>query len=299
MVSPIRRSTPTLLLVLLAIGVAVGASRPAAADFPEDLDVRGLGTLDSATAQRMFDYVVQETAMIISPKALSPGETLGTWGFEIGLENTLAFPHTTADADENMPTWDMFSAWDMMTASGIPSPGVVYIPSLRLRKGLPYSFEVGATAGWILNTKQGILGVNGRWAPQEGWPNVPDVALSWGYNGLVGNDTLDLGVFEFDLTVGYTFNFGLDRKYTSARFSPFAGVGFLTSHAKAKNVDFDLLPVTGWGGKAEPGVVPADFRYTKIFVGFTLVANQFQFGFDGELIPKGVHTINLRIGVNY
>ena len=282
----------SLVLVLVVCG-------PARASFPEDIDVNGLSTLDPTTAQRMFDYVVREMAMTISPKSLSPGETVGAYGFELGFENTLAFPHTTIESDENQPTWDKFTAWDLLTASGDPNPGVIYVPTVRLRKGLPYSFEVGSTVGWLFNTKSAVMGLYGRWAPQEGWPNVPDIALAWGYNGLIGNETLDLGVFEFDITIGYTFSFGLDRKYTSAKFSPFAGVGFLASHASPKNIDFELLPVTAWAGSAEPGVIPADFRYTKIFLGFVLVANHFQFAFDGELIPGGVHAINLRVGANY
>ena len=282
-----------------AVALVLCLGNPARAGFPEDIDVSGLATLDSSTAQRMFDYVVREMAMTISPKALSPGETIGTWGFELGFENTLAFPHTTEEADENIPTWDRFTAWDLLTASGETNPGVIYLPTVRLRKGLPLSFEVGSTIGWLFNTKQAVVGVYGRWAPQEGWPNVPDIALAWAYSGMVGNETLDLGVFEFDITVGYTFSFGLDKKYTSAKFSPFAGIGLLASHAKPKNIDFELLPATGWAGSAEPGVLPSDFRFTKIFIGFTLVANNFQFGFNGELIPKGVHTINLRVGVAY
>lgn len=291
--------TRAIALSLVGLIMALAPPRPADARYPEDLDVNGLSLLDSATAQSMFDYVVREMAMTISPKALSPGETVGAYGFELGFENTLAFPHTSPEADSNAPIWDMFTAWDMMTRSGEPSPGVIYIPQVRLRKGLPYSLEVGATVGWILNTRQTILGGFGRWAPMEGWPNVPDVALGFGYNGLVGNETLDLGVFEFDITVGYTFSFGLDRKYTSAQFAPFVGLGVLASHAKAKNIDFELLPATAWGNKAEPGVIPNDFRYTKIFVGFTLVNNHFVFAFNGELIPKGVHALNLRVGLNY
>lgn len=288
-----------LLSPLAATGLVVLLGSPASAAYPEDIDVNGLQDLDYSTAQQMFDYVAREMAMSISPKALAPAETIGAWGFEIGFENTLAFPHTSVESDESQPTWDWFSSWDMLTASGEPTPGVIYIPQVRLRKGLPYSFEIGSTVGWIFNTKQAILGAYGRWAPQEGWPNVPDVALGWGYTGMIGNESLDLGVFEFDMTVGYTFAFGLDRKYTSAKFSPFVGLGFLASHATPKNIDFDLLPVTAWAGSAEPGVIPSDFRFTKIFVGFTLVSNHFQFGFNGELIPKGVHAINLRVGLNY
>ncbi len=290
---PNRRHLAAALLV-----VALFAGR-ADAKFPEDIDVRGLQQLDVNTAQVMFEYVVREMAMTISPKALSPGETLGTFGFELGFENTLAFPHTTTDADETIPVWDVFNAWELMTESGEPNPGIIYMPQVRLRKGLPYSFEVGTTLGWMLNTRQSVLGVYGRWAPQEGWRNVPDVSLGWAYSGLVGNETLDMGVFEFDVTVGYTFVFGLDKEFTSARFAPFAGLGFLSSHAKPKNIEFDLTPVTGWAAKAEPGVNPADFRYTKIFVGFTLVNNHFQFAFNGELIPKGVQALNVRIGLNY
>jgi len=293
------RVVPRSAASTVAVALVLCLGSPARAGFPEDIDVSGLSTLDTSTAQRMFDYVVREMAMTISPKALSPGETIGTWGFEIGFENTLAFPHTSQEADENIPTWDRFTAWDMLTASGETNPGVIYMPTLRLRKGLPLSFEVGSTVGWLFNTKQAVLGIYGRWAPQEGWPNVPDIALAWGYSGMIGNETLDLGVFEFDMTVGYTFAFGLDKKYTSAKFAPFAGIGLLASHAKPKNIDFELLPATGWAGSAEPGVLPSDFRFTKIFIGFTLVANNFQFGFSGELIPKGVHTINLRVGVAY
>ena len=295
MVNQIKRTTTLLGMLLFLIGTAGQAK----ASFPEDIDLRGLSGLDTPTAQLMFDYVIREMAMTISPKALSPAETIGTFGFEIGLENTLAFPHTTVESDADMPTWDIYNAWDMVTESGEPNPGVVYMPTIRLRKGLPYSFEIGTNVGWMLSTRQTVLGVFGRWAPQEGWRNIPDFAIGLAYNGLVGNETLDLGVFEFDMSVGYTFAFGIDRKYTSAKFSPFFGLGFLASHAKAKNIEFDLLPATAWANKAEPGVQPSDFRFTKIIIGFTLVNNHFQFGFDGELIPKGVHALNLRVGLNY
>lgn len=289
-------SRVTLLLVPVLV---LGLSQPASAAFPEDIDVGGLDGLDAPTQQRMFDYIVREMAGVISPKALSTAGTIGTFGFEIGFENTLAFPHTTTEADTNLPIYDIYTAWDLMTASGEANPGVIYMPQVRLRKGLPYSFEIGTTLGWMLNTRQTVLGVYGRWAPQEGWRNVPDIGLAWAYNGLIGNETLDMGVFEFDLTVGYTFTFGIDRKYTSAQFSPFAGLGFMTAHAKPKNIEFDLLPATGWANKAEAGVSAADFRFTKVVIGFSLVNNHFQFAFNGELIPTGVHAINMRVGLKY
>ena len=136
----------------------------------------------------------------------------------------------------------------------------------------------------------------GRWVFAEGWDPFPNVALTVGYVGYVGNDELDLGVLETDITLGYDISIGRGE-LRLGRLQPFVSYGFLQSHARPKNLNFELQPVTAWDAQAVAGTDTRAFRYHKFTVGMSTTVRRFVFAIDGEFtVPRGVHSVNMRFG---
>ena len=199
------------------------------------------------------------------------------------------------------------SAWDAVSEDG-DAARVGYMPTFRFRKGLPWSFEVGMDVAWLAGTRQMAVGGYGRWAFLDGWRQVPDMALSLGYTGYVGNDQLDLGVFDLSVSIGYTFDVASDKTAVrpATRFSPFAGWQYLVANAAPSFVDVDEVDrVSGWVNTEDPlvGVDPLRFRYHRAFVGLQIGAGEvavrmsgdFTFGKDAP-VQVG---FNLGVGVEF
>jgi hypothetical protein len=260
-----------------------------------DIVVERLGQVDAAHRQGRFDFVVREMALSLSGAPTYAVASLGLYEFEISTDHRLAFLHVTEDGPGTSP-------WQDLTESGEPG-AIGYMPTFTFRKGLPWSFEVGGNAGWIAGTRQFLVGGYGRWAFVGGWDKVPDVAVQVGYDGYVGNPQLDLGVFELDLSVGYTFKASAKRERPGTRFSPFAGYSYLMTHAKpVADVD-EVVAVTAWAKDVQPGVDPRDFRFHRFFGGMEVLSGQVAFRFSGDLsVPRNgplFGAFNLSLGARF
>ena len=260
---------PQLLLPLVAL-IASLASAVAHAGAPYDIVVTGLDAVEPARRQARFDFVTRELAMTIAAPPNFAVAAMGVLEGELSFDNRIAFVHAAPRPGEGS------SAWEDLTESGEPDQ-VAFVPALTVRKGLPYSFEIAGRFGWHAGSRQFLVGGFGRWVPFGNWEKVPDVAISLGYTGLVGNDQLELGVFQLDLSVGYTFLMNLRGTRPGTRFSPFAGYSFLQSHARPGVTLDSLSPVTGWADRALPGVDPRASRYHRGFVGMEVRAGAVSF----------------------
>ena len=190
----------------------------------------------------------------------------------------MGFLHTDAAAGETI------SAWDAIIEDG-DAARVGYLPTFRFRKGLPWSVEVGMDFAWLAGSRQAVLGGYARWAFLDGWTKVPDVAIQLGYKGYLGNDELDLGVFEMDLSVGYTFEVSSKPGTASpaTQMSPFAGYSLLMTHAAPGFVDVDGVgPVSGWVNPDLVGVDPQRFRHHRVFVGLEIGSGEVVFHAAGD-----------------
>jgi hypothetical protein len=260
-------------LILLALLFAVPAS---AAGF-DDLDLSRLNDLEPARRQARFNFVVRELTMGMTPAPNHAVAALGEYELEGGLETRLAFIHTgPADGEAT-------SAWEDIVEDGDPTP-IYFSPGLVLRKGLPYGFEVGGRANWILLTRQFVISGYGRAVPFGGWSKVPDIAIQWGYTGYVGNDQVQLGVFDLDITIGYTFKMsGTDEK-RGTNFSPFGGYTFLLADASPGQVDLDLVDaVSGDASRAGAGVNPLDYQFHRILLGIDIGGGGAAFRISGDV----------------
>ena len=253
-----------------AVGVLLTAMAPAAALavddnirlsnlYVEDTPDAQWNVSSSEQRQLLFQNMSRDLGMAVSTQMLSPGETLGPYGFELGLDNRLFFVPTAqrdgSDSPEAQYSYDKADAWRVMDDDHRLTMGsAMLLPTLRLRKGLPYSTEVGVDLTWIGFSQQAAFSGYGRFAIHEGmWDKemrmIPDVAFTLAGTRFLGNSELDLSVVEWNMTLGYTFPVSGVRDSYVGTFSPFVGVGamFISSSPAGTlpgRVD-DLVGVTG------------------------------------------------------
>ncbi len=291
-----RRTFSSLrLLALIALSALAGLlclPKPAAA--MKDLRISLLAEVERGERQASFDWVTRELAMSIAAPPTHSVSSLGMFEFELSTDHRIAFVHDSTGAGR--------SPWSEMTEDGEASE-VQYIPRITIRKGLPYSFEVGGNLGWLGVSRQFVVGGYGRWAMLDGWKKVPDAAIQLSYDGYVGNDQLELGVFQLALSIGYSFDTRSAMSEKGSEFSPFVGYGFLMSHAAPRSGVEGVAATSAWLDEVLPGIDPGQFRYHRFFGGMQIRTGQVQFRIsadvngpqDGPLVAG----INLSLGSRF
>lgn len=290
--APALRSRSMLLL-----------SAAALAAFPEEVSILAMEDYGgSSTLPIAEDYVaegyhtlVQELAVVVANPGLAPAETLGINGFAFGVGSGLAFIRT-GSLDTVNP-----SGWDLADPDEDP-PLLLYVPTLHVRKGLPLSLEVGANAGWIAPSEDGLFGGFVRWSPIEGWRRAPDLSFQMGYSGYVGNDELELGVLDASATIGYTAPFGVTQGIHQASFRPFAGVGQLRIHA-APRVDLSESTLEGRitevSGFKKSELFDRQYAPLRVHGGFQVVNGDYATTLSATWVPASIARIDLSIGASF
>jgi hypothetical protein len=182
--------------LLAAALVAGGAGAAHAAD--NDLALVRLlfddqGHADQSLGQHRFGKLVRELGMAMAPKLVAPAETLGLNGFDFDLELS-----ATNINEQN-------DYWKKGVVDETP-PGTLLTNQLRVRKGLPYSFELGAVATYLDNSEMWAFGGEVKWAPNEAVEAFPvDVAIRAGVNRILGESDLDMTVMDFDFVLSRGF----------------------------------------------------------------------------------------------
>lgn len=282
----------TSLVLVLFLTLLVPRSSSA-----NDIDLDRLQSVDPHLRQARFDAVLKDLAMALSGPPSFPVGSLGLYEFEVSVSSRMSFVHTSPLGDAAT------SPWDDVNPKG-EANNVIWMPGLQFRKGLPYSFEVGGDIAWIGISRQVEVGGYGRVAFLDGWTKVPDVALQLGYSGYVGNDQLDMGVFEMDLSVGYTVHTPAVTGRGTTFFSPFVGYSYLMAHARPDAVQVEAIsPVSAWTEETESGVDPRLYRFHRGFLGVEIRVNQlgFRVSADTTLARKApmLLAIDLSLGVRF
>ncbi len=272
-----------------------------AGDF-DDITVSQLGTwdgqavTDTTVTGEAYAEVVKSLGVAIANKALLPAETLGVTGFDVSLTNNATFIRAF-DADD--PT-----AWQRVSTDGDPTR-VIWVPSLGVRKGLPFSLEVGGNVGYLAFSRQTVVGGYGRWALIEGYRSfAPDLAVQVGYTRYVGNDELQMGVMDASATIGYTLGISQLAGINHGTFSPFLGVGLNRINASLRLSDFDQDAL---GVHSLPcyenadGVEVCDEGYSPLALslGFQVQSNDLYARLGGAWTPGTLPTTSFALGISY
>jgi hypothetical protein len=200
------------LAYALAAVLAVAAASPARAE-PLDIDLTRIGAPDpdvwtslGATAgtegalaresRQRFAVLSTELALALSSAVLQPASTIGHSGFAVDLEIASVAVEGGA-IGRATPAGFTNRTWATRSAD----PGMLYLPSIHVRKGLPWSLELGGRMIYLAQSSYYAAQGEAKWALHEGFERWPDVAVRVAYTRLFGNTDWNLGTTDLDLMV--------------------------------------------------------------------------------------------------
>ena len=107
------------------------------------------------------------------------------------------------------------------------------VPSIHVRKGLPFSVELGGRVGWI--DRSSLFAATGevKWAVNEGFTWLPDAGIRLHGTRLLG--TRDFGVTAVGVDLGVGKQFPLGGMVT---LTPYGGLDFVRVYAQSDRIDF-------------------------------------------------------------
>lgn len=165
-----------------------------------------------AVSQAEFRLLSEDLGSALSYKSLTPAESTGTLGFDIGLEVTatkLAHPEVLD-----------------RVVSGGDAPRSLLVPKVHVHKGLPFGVDVGAFYSAVPNTNVKLMGAEVRYALLEGGVATPAVGLRASYTTVRGIDQLDFNTTGVDISISKGLTF----------FTPYAGVGIVRTDSTPNDV---------------------------------------------------------------
>lgn len=234
-------------------------------------------TCSGDCSQQLFHDLMRELGMASAPVFLSPAETLGLNGFSFALEGSVVPINNDADY------------WQLATEG---SPGsVLFIPHLHVRKGLPFSFEVGAQLSMVPESELFVVGAEVKWAMNEGFYLIPDLAIRFAVNHIIGSKDFELTNGGWDISVSKAFGIGGMFSLT-----PYAGYNMLFIHASSHVV---LENTTEMDQFVFSKVNWKDNMIHRFFVGLRLTTYIFQITVEGLFSNHDLHMFNFKLGFDY
>ncbi|MGB8338387.1 MAG: hypothetical protein WCD07_00640 [Burkholderiales bacterium] len=189
-------------------------------------------------AQPQFRLLSEDLGAILSYKPLSPGETLGVTGFDLGFE-------VTGTSFNNKDVID--------AATSGNAPSLLPVPKLHAHKGLPAGFDIGVTYASVPSSNIRLFGGEIRYALIEGGIATPALALRGSYTKLTGVDQLGFDTKGVDISISKGF----------AIAKPYAGIGRVWV---SSTPNLPAIP-TNQGNVVLTG---EKFALSKVFVGVNL-----------------------------
>ncbi|MCP3142711.1 hypothetical protein [Pyxidicoccus xibeiensis] len=172
-------------------------------------------------------------------------------------------------------------------------PSTVLIPSFHVRKGLPFSLELGGRVGWIERSSQVVGTGELKWAANEGFTWLPDVGVRGHVTKLFGARDLSLTVMGLDIGVGKQFPLG-----GMVTLTPYGGLDLGFVGATSSRIDFN--PERSFGesaGDTSRAALENTEAYRKVSFGDNV--NQRLYGgvrFIGGVLQLGAELSLTRTG---
>ncbi|MBX2879859.1 MAG: hypothetical protein KTR32_08000 [Granulosicoccus sp.] len=188
-----------------------------------------LASFDSLT-QQQFKLVAESLGAATHYKSLSPAESLGTIGFDIGIEVS----STNIDGD----------LYDLASDGNFRGTELI-IPRLHAHKGLPFGFDIGASLTEVPDTEFSIIGGELRYALLKGSSISPAAGLRITHSQVEGATDFDLSSSGLEVSISKGF----------LMLTPYAGAGIVRSTMDPNDIQ---------------GLTSETFDQRKLYVGVTL-----------------------------
>ena len=180
--------------------------------------------LGTSTKDKAFRSFAGQLGEVMTIKGVAPADTPGVAGFVFqidrsfndfdvktdGAQNPWVLAHTTSEPEASMGT-----------------------TQIHVRKGLPFSFEVGTVLTLLDDSDLMAVGVEGKWALHEDifWP-LPDLAIHGGVNTLLGSSDLVLTNLQIDALLSLPIGIN-----SVVNLTPFGGYGVVLPFSASRLID--------------------------------------------------------------
>jgi hypothetical protein len=259
------------------------------------------GTNAIPSANGNFRVFARQFAAAISSVTLMPPETLGHAGFAFSAEVSIVpiAEDPTGTKGITMPTQAAApcDAPDNCMAGGGYKNGMaspLLIPSVHVRKGLPYSLELGGRLGWIQNSRMFVGMLELKWALNEGFTYLPDISVGGRIAKLINSRDFDLTTGGLDVSIGKQFALG-----GMLTLTPYVGWNLMFVGATTNPVDFN--PGRSLGAAEQPAnqfndiyvfdSLPSSANtHNRFYGGLRFVSKPFMLGIEGSYTIIGSFT---------
>lgn len=203
-----------------------------------------------------FRNYISELGFAIAPTANYPARTTGVGGISLTLEAN--YTHVNADASSIADNGQQTAYWRRSTQGAANSientspPSVISVYSLKVRKGLPFGFELVGALGTIASSSLWTVGADLRWSLLEGFRTgalgaLPDLSVGSGVRTLTGTQKFHLTAVGIDVKLSKPFPLA-----DSASLTPSLGYQRLIIFGDSTIQDFtpntDALRECGYNG---------------------------------------------------
>jgi hypothetical protein len=161
----------------------------------------------ASDARMRFAMLSSELALSLSSALLQPAATVGHSGFAFDLEVAYTQVHKEVVGTEGFaraPGSFPRNYWPTHNKT----PAQLVVPSFHVRKSLPFSLELGGRILHISQSSYAAAQLTLKWAIQEGYAKIPDVAVMAAHTIFLGQK--DLNLSSTDLTLLTSKRFGVN-----------------------------------------------------------------------------------------
>jgi hypothetical protein len=207
-------------------------------------------------SQSEFHSLSQDLGAVAAYKEVAPAAPLGVAGFDVGLE-------LTASKLQNKGVYEQ---------AGGSATSTVYLPKLRVQKGLPWGVDIGAFVSKIGSSNISLMGLEARYALLDDTLAAPAIGLRVSGTRDMGAGKLDLSTVALDVVVSKKLTF----------ITPFAGVGTVKVTSK-----------TNAGGLASES-----FSQPRVFAGLNVNFVLVNLAVEAEK-QGGVNSLSAKAGLRF
>lgn len=176
--------------------------------------------------------LMSQLGNVLAPPLVSGARTTGFRHFYLGFETSIV------SIDDSADYWARGTEGDSMTlGTNRFVDSTLNLSRLHLRKGLPWGFEIGLSAGHIFNTSYWVWGGSLKISLMEGFRKglpafIPDVAVRASVQTLTGDGEYNLTVPSLDVIISKPLVLG-----RTVVLTPIIGVQFFWTAADSESVD--------------------------------------------------------------
>jgi hypothetical protein len=203
-----------------------------------------------------FATLSTQLALALSSPVLQTAATTGYSGFALDLE--VGYADVKADPVGTSTTVKALGFTNNVWPTSSTQPSSLLIPAIHVRKALPYSFEVGGRLLWVNGSSYYAAQGEAKWALNEGFEYIPDIAVRAAFTRLLGVKDWNLSSTDLDFIISMRL-----AAAGVVSFTPYFAARYTLVNASSGAMDFaPCRPGPATATTCTVATTPADLAST-------------------------------------